>query len=525
MHEAGYDKMTVDQGVDLGLLGQRPTPDQRGNGGVLENTIATIRSLTLRDVLQAVLYALTPEILQRSKNHSHRRNETTAYLDGLRGVAALVVCMHHITIYAHKGLELCYGHPIFFGEWNNKFAVLPFVRNIFTGGHYSVMLFFIISGYVVPRRLITYLHAGRNADFIEAVNSAMFRRPGRLFFPCMGVTLTLAILWHVTPLTYAFRELESNIFTELWAWIIDNGSFVYFFRTGMLFSTYNFTTWTIPVEMRGSMFMFCWLFAFHQCTTRVRILATAMLIFSLEYLTDGGIYAAFFAGMLTAELDMLAESDHQVSLPWDGIASWWRRNRAIRQVILHAFLVAGLFLGGQPSEDGHTVPELMDQCFGWSHLQHMIPAQYKKKDIAFRWFWLFWAAWMTMIAVKEIRWLRRLFETNIAQYLGRHSFALYLVHAQVIGSFTIRLYYLTGFKSPADFDSVKYHEHLYKGLINKPWWPLPEGGPYGLEPNFLFCVVLSLMVMFYFAEIVTKLYDAPGNRLSNWLYKKVRSMK
>jgi peptidoglycan/LPS O-acetylase OafA/YrhL len=412
-----HEKMTVDQGVEMGLLGQpRPTPDNNGGGGgLLDGPINAVRSLTPKRVLQAVLYAITPEILQRSKNHSVRRNESTAYLDGLRGVAALIVCMHHVTIYSHHGLELCYGHQLFFNEYNNRAIVLPFIRNFFTGGHFSVMLFFIISGYVVPRRLITHLHSGRHAEFIDGINSAIFRRPGRLFFPCMFTTFAIAMSWHLLGVKYAFREAQANIFVELWVWFQDQMSFIYFFKSGFLFSGYNFTTWTIPVEMRGSMFMFVWLFAMHQCTTRIRILATAALIFYLEYLTEAGIYAAFFAGMFTAELDMLAEGDHQVSLPWDGFTRWWRSARRTRQVILHAMLIFGLFLGGQPSEDGHTIPQIMDKCWGWSHLQHLIPGVYRGEHVQWRWFWLFWGAWMTVIAIKEIAWARRIFETDACQ--------------------------------------------------------------------------------------------------------------
>lgn len=163
------------------------------------------------------------------------------------------------------------------------------------------------------------------------------------------------------------------------------------------------------------MFMFVWLFATHQCSTRARILLTLALTLWLEFGPPGAMYASFFAGLLTAELDILATSDHQVSLPWDGFARWWRTRRKTRMVILHFILVAGMFLGSQPSEDGHTVDEVMENCFGWSTLRHAIPSVYSEGTEAYRWFWLFWASWMVMIAVKEIGWVRSIFETSIAQ--------------------------------------------------------------------------------------------------------------
>lgn len=420
----GKNNMTVaNQSLELGLLSGNP-PEHREPGTLSSENNTLHSGYSWQNAFHALVYALTPEILQRRKGGATKRLGGTAYLDGLRGVAALVVCLHHLTVYTHKGLELCYGHPLYFATYNNRAIALPFLRNIFVGGHFSVMLFFCISGYVVPRRLISHLQEGRRDDFIESINSAVFRRPGRLLIPVSFTTLAIAMGWHIFGYKTAFGEPQSNIFLELVNWLQDQSKFYYFFRQGLLFSIYNFTTWTIPVELRGSMFMFVWLFATHQCTTRARILLTLGLTLWLEFGPPGAMYAAFFAGLLTAELDMLAASDIQVSLPWDGFTKWWRSRRKIRMAILHVILVVGMFLASQPSEDGHTVDEVMENCFGWSKLRLAIPDVYREGTEAYRWFWLFWAAWMVLIGVKEIGWVRSIFETSFAQCKFRDLFSV-----------------------------------------------------------------------------------------------------
>ncbi|KAK6827647.1 Acyltransferase 3 [Apiospora arundinis] len=185
----------------------------------------------------------------------------------------------------------------------------------------------------------------------------------------------------------------------------------------------------------------------------------------------GAWYAAFFAGMLMAELDAL-DADAATSLttttidrklmsynnnhharprlPWDGLLDSLRQRPRFRSVLLHCMLAAGLYLGSAPSSDIMKVDELLGNCpGGWKTLSRLIPAPYTASDepeSVHRWFWLFWAAWLLFVSIKELDWVRSLFETRFSQYLGKHSFALYLVHGPLIGLYAERLFYLTGVK-------------------------------------------------------------------------------
>ncbi|KXS94422.1 hypothetical protein AC578_9354 [Pseudocercospora eumusae] len=503
---------------DLNLIDEKPQP-------ATASARNAIRTFSFRNTLSGIWSVLKPECFEKRAPGSGKRPGPTAWLDGLRGVAAFCVCIMHLSVFTHQGLELCYGAAYFWQTFNTSPAAWPILRLPFTGGHFMVILFFTISGYVVPRRLISLLHEGRRDDFIEALNAAMVRRMGRLFIPVWFSTLMLAFFWHITGITTAFPEHQSNIFLELWAWWKDQMKFTYFFRGGFLFTYYNVHTWTIPVELRGSLTLFVWLFCTHQVGTRSRILLTFAMTLYWVIGAAGAWYGAFFAGMLTAELDLLSANGLHVSLPWDPIFKFFKRRRVLKVILMHLMLVSALWLASQPSSDSEDMEEVLGKCGAWGTLMKFIPDSYKEGNTTYRWFWLFWAAWMLLVSVKEIPWVRWLFETGPAQYLGRHSFSLYLVHGPMIGLLSDRLFYLTGVKIPSNDDDIKRFGHLQNKWKDASWWFLPDGGPYAMEPNYLFCVAASLPVMLYVAEVVTRTCDIPGIKISRWYYAKMKALR
>lgn len=381
----------------------------------LSNPRDTIKGLSPSKLLTSLLEALKPEILQR---RTHKPIKPTAWLDGLRGWAAFSVVCLHLGVYTHPNIEHCYGSPMADGQFLNTPAAWPFLRIFFSGGHFAVMLFFTISGYVICMRLLTLLHEGRTTEFIESLNSAIVRRPLRLFLPVVWSTLALVFIWHVFGIATPWPPRQSNLFWELVAWARETGKFGDFFRMGFLFTYYNIHTWTIPVELRGSMYLFTWLFAWHQAENRVRIIMQAIMVLYLSVGSSAGWYACFFAGMLTAELDLLANvaSPFQIKLPWDGAFKWLRKRTVLRWILLHAMLVAGLYLGGQPSSDNPVQAEVLGTCYGWKTLNYLVPTAYHDDEHgSWRWFWLFWAAWFTLVSVKEIPWAKALFEARFSQ--------------------------------------------------------------------------------------------------------------
>ncbi|OQO06518.1 hypothetical protein B0A48_08301 [Cryoendolithus antarcticus] len=511
------DNMTVENG-HLGLL-EKPVEPRASIRDI-------VRNMTPQFVYHAILELLRPEFLSRRKTAPTVRKGNTAWLDGLRGAAAFGVCIMHLTVYTHHDLERCYGAQLGFMEDKGKnysILALPVIRLPFLSGHFAVMLFFIISGYVLPRRMVSLIHQGRREEFLEAANSAMFRRPMRLLLPVVWSTLILAIIWHFPfEIKTAFPTHQSSLFAELRSWAWESSMFVYFFKNGLLWTYYNAHSWTIPVELRGSMLIFVWLFATHQASIRTRVWANVGMIFYLAFGTPGAWYAGFFSGLLLSETELLSHESDAPWFPWVTAVEYFRAKPLTRQVLLHVFLGIGTYLASQPSSDWGSREQTLGNCPGWITLSKMIPQVYETEGSNHRWFWLFWAAWIVVYCIREIAWIRSIFETNFAQYLGRHSFALYLVHGPIIGLFSDRLFYLTGFRGPKPLMDDPYEPFLalYNKWHDSAWWPIPDGGPQGLEYNFVIVVLLSLPVMLYCAEVGTRVFDEPSVKLSSWAYKK-----
>lgn len=245
----------------------------------------------------------------------------------------------------------------------------------------------------------------------------------RLFLPVIWSTLLILPVSYISGIPIASVPQTHNVLLDLSNWIRETGKFLYFYRTNSLSTPYNPHTWTIPIELRGSMFLFAWLFAVSQTPNKTRLLLTLVLIWYLAFLTPGAMYATFFAGMVTAELDLLSSSAAaapRFSLPWDRLVQRLGRHSLIRTFLLHTVFLGALYLGSQPSEGSHSKEEVLGKCHGWKTLARWTP---EAADDGYLDFWWFWAAWLLLIACKEISWLKRGLEAGFSQC----SFAFCLV--------------------------------------------------------------------------------------------------
>lgn len=438
-----------------------------------------------------------PQILQ--KTPPRRYVSRTAYLDGLRGFAAFLVYWQHHQLWplrqvpSNRIFENGYGF-----EGRYYFAALPIVRTFFTGGHFAVALFFVISGYVLSAKPLALLYAGEYSELGSNIGSALFRRWIRLHLPIIVVTFLYMTSWHAFGVWTISPEHKPTYREELWNWYAEFKKFSFVFRTGgEAWFTYNFPTWSIPVEFRGSIVVYTSLMAFARATRNARLLCQIGLMYYFFYIVDGWFCAMFVAGMFLAELDVLARRDELPDIitrfkPW-------------KTQIVYGFFCIAMVLSGVPSHTGNL--DTLTDAPGWRHMAIFKP------DAAWdqKWIFLFWSAILFITAVPHIWWLKAFFETTFNQYLGRISFALYLVHGPVIWTLGDRLYVATGWYKEA-------HETNIPGWID--CFPLSKAGPLGLEPSFLLPHIILLPFSLWLAEMVTKLVDEPTVKFSKWLYEK-----
>ncbi|KXS97008.1 hypothetical protein AC578_1885 [Pseudocercospora eumusae] len=308
-------------------------------------------------------------------------------------------------------------------------------------------------GFVVPRRLISLIQEGRQDDFVEALNSAVIRRPCRLLIPAMLSTLVLLTFFHMTG-------IDPNwwVHAKYLVWL----------------SLFGFSPST-SYEPSG------------ECTQ----------------------YAAFFAGMLTCELDLIRTSSEkaQVRLPWSRISHYLAQRRFLRGLVMHTVLALGLIFASTPMAFllvRHSPRSILGEM-AWHPISY------------------FWGAWLTILGIKEIRWAKAIFETTIVQYLGRHSFALYLTHTLVTSTLTRVLLILTNHAFMHGEDAGWPFSAVTLGAWIK--YLSLDMGPKGYEPAVLFVLAASLAVIVPLAQIGTRIFDQPSVRIANWMWAKFKQLR
>jgi len=441
-------------------------------------------------------------LLWPSSSDAPKPLRPTAYLDGLRGFAALLVYIHHHELWAHgpklsKTFENAFGY-----NGNFHLATLPLLRNFFVGGHMAVAVFYVISGYVLSVKPLTLIHAGEHLKLFDNLASAFFRRWFRLYIPLIVTTLVYVVSWHVFGIWVKMCDPKGTIGEELWNWYVEFKNFSFLYKEGWMWVSYNTHLWSIPLEMRGSVITFISCMALSRATSKARLICMAGLIYYFMYVVDGYYCALFMMGMLQCDLDLLARRDGY-------FPGWLRSLEPYKTFIYYHVLIIGMYFGGVPSET-----QEMDQLRaspGWYWLSYLKP----QAVFDYKWFFLSLGGCMIVASVPRISWLKRFFETRFCQFLGRVSFALYLVHGPILNLLGDRVYYAVGWVRPPN----EQHEPIkhWANLI-----PLPKAGPLGLEIAFLVPNLLLLPVTLWAADFVTRTVDTPAVKFSAWLYKVIQ---
>lgn len=426
----------------------------------------------------------------------------TAWLDGLRGFAAFLVYLHHHQLWAHgnKG-DLIFENSFGF-EDRRYFAALPFVRLFFSGGHFAVAIFFVISGYVLSVKSLSLIQKGQILNASDSVGSALFRRWLRLYFPVIIITLVWITYLHYTKIWTDGIKSQGSTYSEVlknWYYTFKNYSFVFSGDIYTFTSHYSPLLWSIPIEFKGSIVIYTALSAFSRCTRNARLWCEVGLIVYFLYVVDGWYGALFMSGMLLCDLDLLALSDNQ--------PRFLAKFEGFKEIIFFHLFILALYLGGVPLARSPDHAQGLANSPGWKLLSHLKPQAVFDAE----WFYLFWGAFFLVASVPRLPWMKCFFESRLCQYFARISFALYLIHGHLIWTLGDRLCAAVGLQRAG-------HKENIPQWINK--FPISTAGPMGFEPAFWAQQLVMFPITLYAAELITKLVDEPSVKVSNWFFHK-----
>lgn len=349
-----------------------------------------------------------------------------AELDGLRGMAALCVVLHHF---------LCAFLPRLTGELTPHPArVADSPLSVLWNGRFSVSIFFVLSGFVIAAAAKKHAHP---------LYANLILRWLRLAIPATASTLFAWTLLKAVP--DAARRLSVIDPSNAWLTRVYQNhipGFMVAFLNGLLavfivgVSVFNNSLWTMRIEAAGSMGIFV-LYAAPRKNRRALFLVLTVLLAALHPDCLG-----FALGLFLMEA--------------------WEAGKLTRRVNPWLTLTLGILLGF-PSQ-GFAARLGLPQMPGSLTLGN--------PDGVFPPI----AAALIVYSILNSPWMRRLLSGQICQYFGRISFPLYLVHVPFIYTIVIALYLWGRERSlvtlPAlfvfYFASVVLLAHLGEALVDRP---------------------------------------------------------
>ena len=325
--------------------------------------------------------------------------EKIAYLEGLRGYAALtVVVLHFLATYfpafiwgkpntAHNVLELFL--------FSSPFGIL---LTVFYNGNLAVFIFFILSGFVLSYKFF------KNGDS-KAVTEGIAKRYFRLVIPALASVLIAYFLLRNRLFFNGTAALSTGSvwLGKLWAFKPNFGDMIIDGLFRNMFQNvykYNLVLWTMMFELYGSMLVYA------ACSiigkNRNRHWYYCMLIFILLFLNV--VYIPFLLGLVLCDIFVNRRSVIE-SLPGWGI---------------FPLLLCSIYIGAFNP----------DKYF-FRYLDFNIPfmASFDKLNLFYT-----LSAFMIMLIFLRYRLVQRIFSNSFFRFLGNISFSLYLTHLIIICS-------------------------------------------------------------------------------------------
>ncbi|WYZ46064.1 hypothetical protein EsH8_IX_000289 [Colletotrichum jinshuiense] len=539
------------------------------------------RVLSVLISLKPLVYPLLPVFIISPINHfttkpgdrpRQRRLSSTAYLDGLRGVAAFIVYIFHFSYLWFPKLRYGYG----WGDDNYLFWQLPIVRALHSGRS-SVTVFFVISGFVLTLKTLKMLHQRKPDEAFSALAGSAFRRPFRLYLPILASTFLIAVLvfagdYMRDPSGAPVPPVGQTIGQQLRHWFWSNVDLMNPFRPiinreNMKGSEYDGHLWTIPVEFKGSLLVFFLLLIFSRAKRWIHMFSVTGLALWLVHIGDWD-QSLFCWGLLLAEISIILPANNSMQetsgsilptfnfRPFPNITS--KTLHIIRHTVTIFLFIVALHLFSYPEINGSGTP-------GYVIIGHIVPDYYIVSADRNQLFWnsvgavifiialmysppvsftlssllrgqnirLPWhqtnpdldetqkehlaAASLTESKTQQEPFLQRLFTGSFPQYLGHISYSLYLLHGAVNHMIGVR--WLGPAHAAMEGAITESNALIEGGKLSEAadLLYLAESG-YGL--SFFWGTLINTLALLWASDVFNRLIDVPAVKFTRWIGEK-----
>ncbi|MCX7116936.1 MAG: acyltransferase [Legionellales bacterium] len=317
------------------------------------------------------------------------------YLDGLRGIACLVVFLSHFMGFYYPASltgEIAQVHS----SWDLFWIRTPF--NFFFNGSFAIAVFFILSGFVLSA---PFFHDDKRSEPLISI----IKRLPRLGIPIIGSIVLAFVLIHA----HGYYSNQASVITHSrWSAValLTIPHFKDLITAPILtlftptFPDYNAPLWTMPIEFYGSLLTFLLLACFRYKEWRWLLYLFCIVGFYQTYLP------LFTLGVCLNDL----QNHYPTLLP-----------QLFSRITRPFFLLIVFILGAYPF---HLVPHSVYRYIHYSDFDYST--------------WHMIAAFLLLGCLIESPRLQAFFTHRFVLFFGYISFSFYLFHYIVflsLGSF------------------------------------------------------------------------------------------
>ncbi|CAI6235972.1 unnamed protein product [Periconia digitata] len=406
---------------------------------------------------------------------------STAWLNGVRGLAALIVAfVHFIAGEVDPPFSAFSAEP---PHENRRIYQLPPFRIIFAD-QAMVALFFVVSAYSISIGPLKARESTPRGNFLDSLSSSVFRRPIRLYMPVAVLEFLSHIAYYLN--LYRWSSLPDEKLETLGDHI--KHYFSYMLHLANPFFPFqialNIQVWTIPAEFMGSCFVYLTILATANLRPAAR-LAVIVLIAVIAIWHLSWLLSTFMCGLAIAEYQLL---QHTFISDSTRISRSRTQGLPLNSALNTILFVLGFYLlciPEHPADDPWGSEYRIFSTIGPSLPSDQLPKAQMWRSIG---------GVMCMFATSRSPTLQMLFNTRVAQYLGKISFGLYLVHILIFSL-------------------------LRNELVQLFWWVIGEDSVFGwigagavLGPLVVWC-----------GDLFWKVVDVRAVRLARWVDGRLRA--
>lgn len=374
-----------------------------------------------------------------------------AWIDGLKGIASLMIFLHHFILAFIPALY--YGTSVGYMLSNNEgvLADSPFL--FFVGGHFLVNIFLLLSGLVLSLQVY-------RINSVKELITKMVSRYMRLAFPVFIISLLVYVLLRY-GLFYntQFAEITGSPWLSLYYKVplslksVFETSFYSVWFIGN--DDYSTAFWMLTHLFYGSILTYISIFSIRKINKQIQL----FIILSLIIIT--GLYNSYLMnftfGMLIAWMII-----HQSKLIHQDKWRW-------------LFIIAGCLLAGYPQG---VIPT--------NYYRYLTPIyHYFKSNVMIHSL----GSFFIVLGIFKLNVTFKFLNGFIAQYLGKLSYSIYLIHIPILFSITSIL-------------ALTLHQYNF---------------PY--QFNILISLLISLILLIFLSEIFERFIIKPLNTVINSLIK------